>query len=155
VRGAEICFLEAAELAHIIRARELSAEETMAACLEQIGRTNPRVNAIVTLVPERAMRDARERLVEALARGEDIGPLHGLPVAHKDLAPTRDNQDLRRLQWRRGSGPRLRDGAHRGWERHGWLPAKSRLLLQRRGFQAVPRAWTTCAPRTGTDSWRP
>jgi hypothetical protein len=153
VRGAEICFLEAAELAHIIRARELSAEETMAACLEQIGRTNPRVNAIVTLVPERAMRDARERLVEALARGEDIGPLHGLPVAHKDLAPTRDNQDLRRLQWRRG--PRLRDGAHRGWERHGWLPAKSRLLLQRRGFQAVPRAWTTCAPRTGTDSWRP
>jgi amidase len=85
-------FLEATELARLIRVRELSAEETMAACLEQIGRTNPRVNAIVTLVPERAMREARaadERLAEALARGEEVGPLHGLPVAHKDLAPTR------------------------------------------------------------------
>ena len=64
----------------------------MAACLEQIERTNPRVNAIVTLVPERAMRDARaadERLAEALERGEDVSPLHGLPVAHKDLAATR------------------------------------------------------------------
>src|SRR5918997_6148363 len=64
----------------------------MAACIEQIGRTNPSVNAIVTLVPERAMRDARaadERLAEAIARGEDVGPLHGLPVAHKDLAMTR------------------------------------------------------------------
>jgi amidase len=92
VRGAEICFLEAAELARLIRARELAAEETMAACLDQVERTNPRVNAIVTLVPELAMRDARaadERLAEVLASGEDVGPLHGLPVAHKDLAPTR------------------------------------------------------------------
>jgi amidase len=93
MRGAGICFLEATELARLIRARELSAEETMAACLDQVGRVNPRVNAIVSLVPEQAMRDARvadERLSEALARGEDVGPLHGLPVAHKDLAQTRE-----------------------------------------------------------------
>jgi amidase len=92
VSGAKICFLEATELARLIRAREVSAEETMAACLDQVERTNPRINAIVTLVPEWAMRDARAadgRLAEALARGEDVGPLHGLPVAHKDLAPTR------------------------------------------------------------------
>ena len=92
MRGAEICFLRAEELARLIRAREVSAEETMAACIEQIERTNPSVNAIVTLVPERAMRDARAadgRLAEALARGEEVGPLHGLPVAHKDLALTR------------------------------------------------------------------
>ena len=92
MREDEICFLEAAELARLIHARELSAEETMAACLEQIERTNPRVNAIVTLLPERAMEGARAadgRLAGALARGEDVGPLHGLPVAHKDLAPTR------------------------------------------------------------------
>ncbi|MBA2535468.1 MAG: amidase [Rubrobacter sp.] len=88
----EVCFLDAAEVARLIRARELSAEEVTAACLERIWRTNPHVNAIVTLVPERAMRDARaadERLAEAIAHGEDVGPLHGLPVAHKDLAPTR------------------------------------------------------------------
>jgi amidase len=90
VHGPEICFLEATELARLIRGREVSAEETMAACLDQVERTNPRVNAIVTLVPERAMGDARaadERLAEAL--GEEVSPLHGLPVAHKDLAPTR------------------------------------------------------------------
>ena len=90
--GAEICFLEATELARLIRGREASAEETMEACLDQVERTNPRVNAIITLVPERAMREARaadEFLREALARGEDVRPLHGLPVAHKDLAPTR------------------------------------------------------------------
>ena len=87
--GTEICFLRAEELARLIRGREVSAEEAMAACIEQIERTNPRVNAIVTLVPELAMREARvadERLAEALARGEEVGPLHGLPVAHKDLA---------------------------------------------------------------------
>src|SRR5918992_3071375 len=92
VRGAEICFLSAEELGRLIRGREVSAEETVAACLDQVERTNPRVNAIVTLVPERAMRDARaadEQLAEAIARGEDVGPLHGLPVAHKDLALTR------------------------------------------------------------------
>ena len=92
MRGAGICFLEATEVARLIRAREVSAEEAVAACLEQTGRTNPRVNAIVTLVQERAMRDARaadQRLAGAIAYGEDVGPLHGLPVAHKDLAPTR------------------------------------------------------------------
>lgn len=92
VGEAGVFFLEAAEVARLIRTRELSAEEVVAACLEQIGRTNPQVNAIVTLVPERAMRDARaadEHLAEALAYGEDVGPLHGLPVAHKDLLPTR------------------------------------------------------------------
>ncbi len=60
----------------------------MGAYLERIERLNPRVNAIVTLVPERAMSDARAA-DEALGRGEDVGPLHGLPVAHKDLFPTR------------------------------------------------------------------
>ena len=87
-----VCFLEAAELARLIRTRELSAEEATGACLGQIGRTNPHVNAIVTLVPERAMQEARaadERLAEAIAYGEEVGPLHGLPVAHKDLTPTR------------------------------------------------------------------
>jgi amidase len=92
VSNTEVCFLGAAELARLLRVRELSAEEAMSACLEQIRRTNPHVNAIITLHPERALRDARaadERLAEALAYGEDVGPLHGLPVAHKDLAPTR------------------------------------------------------------------
>jgi amidase len=56
--------------------------------LAQIERVNPKVNAVVTLVAESALERAREA-DDALARGRKIGPLHGLPVAHKDLVPTR------------------------------------------------------------------
>ena len=83
----DICLLTAAELAERIRARELSATEVMEAHLAQIERVNPRVNAIVTLLPERAMEEARAA-DEALARGKDVGPLHGLPISHKDLVLT-------------------------------------------------------------------
>jgi amidase len=84
----EICSLTATELARQIHAKELSAREVMAAHLAQIDRVNPKVNAIVTLLPEAAMRQAREA-DEAIARRDEVGPLHGLPIAHKDLVATR------------------------------------------------------------------
>ena len=87
--ASEICLLTATELARGIGARELSAREVAEAHLLQIERTNPKVNAIVTLTAEEAMDHARAA-DEALARGEEVGPLHGLPVAHKDLFPTKD-----------------------------------------------------------------
>jgi amidase len=83
----DICQLSAVELARLIRAKELSAREVVAAHLAQIDRVNPGVNAIVTLVAERAMERAR-LADEELARGREVGPLHGLPIAHKDLQPT-------------------------------------------------------------------
>src|SRR5580658_10240347 len=70
-----------------MRRRDLSAREVLDAHLLQIERVNPQVNAIVTLVAERACKRARE-LDEGAARGEFAGPLHGLPVAHKDLFAT-------------------------------------------------------------------
>src|SRR5262249_5424348 len=84
----DVCFMTATELAHRIRAGELSARDTMAAHLHQIERLNPCVNAIVSLLPERAMDGARAA-DEALARGASVGPLHGLPIAHKDLVLTK------------------------------------------------------------------
>jgi amidase len=84
---ADICFLTATEMARRLRAKELSAREVAAAHLRQIERVNPRVNAVVTLVAEQARVAAREA-DDRLARGEAIGPLHGLPVAHKDLQDT-------------------------------------------------------------------
>lgn len=84
----ELCFLTASELARRIRQKEVSAHEVMAAHLAQIERVNPHVNAIVTLLPDRALARARAA-DEALARGEPAGPLHGLPIAHKDLAVTK------------------------------------------------------------------
>jgi amidase len=86
--GPDICFFTATELARLIRVKELSAREVMEAHLARIEQVNPRMNAIVTLLPERAMEQARAA-DEALARGEEVGPLHGLPVAHKDLTLTR------------------------------------------------------------------
>jgi amidase len=83
----DLCFLQATELARLIRARQVSCLEVMQAHLAQIERLNPLANAIVTLLPERALAAARAA-DEALVRGEPIGALHGLPVAHKDLANT-------------------------------------------------------------------
>src|SRR3989454_9789920 len=84
----DVCFSTATELAHRIRTREISATEVVQAHLAQIERVNPKVNAIVTLTAEQALADARAKDA-ALARGESPGPLFGLPVAHKDLVPTR------------------------------------------------------------------
>ena len=72
----------------MIREREVSALEVMQAHLDQIERTNPGVNAIVTLLPEQALDSARE-MDARLTRGDAPGPLCGLPVAHKDLAVTK------------------------------------------------------------------
>lgn len=85
---APLCFLDAADLARMIRLKQLSAREVMAAHLAQIERVNPAVNALVTVVAEQAMGRAYEA-DEALAHGTLLGPLHGLPVAHKDLHETK------------------------------------------------------------------
>ena len=83
-----VCFMSAVEMARLIRAKKLSAREALAAHLKQIERVNPKVNAIVTLVPEMAA-EAAAKADEMQARKETLGPLHGLPVAHKDLFETR------------------------------------------------------------------
>ncbi|MBI3800311.1 MAG: amidase, partial [Deltaproteobacteria bacterium] len=86
--SAELCFLTATELARRIRLKDLSCQEVMAAHLAQIERINPKVNAIVTLLPEQALKQARAA-DEDLARGAVLGPLYGLPIAHKDLVLTK------------------------------------------------------------------
>jgi amidase len=85
--GSELCFMSAIDLAEGMRRKKFSAREVMAAHLAQIERVNPQVNAIVTLVADRAMADAA-RADEATAKGRSLGVLHGLPVAHKDLVDT-------------------------------------------------------------------
>ena len=83
----DICFLTATEMAGLIRRKKLSARETLDAHFKQIERVNPKVNAIVTLVAEQATEKARQA-DEAQAHGAALGPLHGLPIAHKDLVET-------------------------------------------------------------------
>ncbi|HEX4982129.1 MAG TPA: amidase [Ilumatobacteraceae bacterium] len=77
----------AVDQARLVRAGDVSARELLAAHLDRIERINPALNAIVTLVPEMAA-DWASAADDRFAAGEEMGPLHGLPVAHKDLELT-------------------------------------------------------------------
>jgi len=83
-----LCFKPACELAELIRRGELSARELVAASIEQIERTNPQVNALITLTADRAIRSAAAA-DERQATGGTLGLLHGLCTVHKDLFLTR------------------------------------------------------------------
>jgi aspartyl-tRNA(Asn)/glutamyl-tRNA(Gln) amidotransferase subunit A len=77
-----------AEAAAGLRAKRVSSRELTEEALKRVARENPRLNAFITVTEE----SARARAIamdEELARGVDRGPLHGLPVAHKDLMKTR------------------------------------------------------------------
>ncbi len=72
------------EIAEAVRAGELRAAEAVETCLAQIGRENGRVNAFVYLDAEGARREAAE-IDARIARGEDPGPLAGVPFGVKDI----------------------------------------------------------------------
>ena len=84
----EICFMDAIELAAMIRNRKLSAREVMVAFLSQIERVNPKVNAVCTLIDEEAALRAADEADAVLAKAKPCGPLHGLPHLVKDLVLT-------------------------------------------------------------------
>jgi aspartyl-tRNA(Asn)/glutamyl-tRNA(Gln) amidotransferase subunit A len=77
-----------AEAAAALRSKKISSRELTEEALERIVRENPRLNAFLTVTRELAVARAIA-MDEELARGADRGPLHGLPVAHKDLMMTR------------------------------------------------------------------
>jgi len=76
------------EAARRLRAREVSAAELLEECLERIAALNPALCAFITVTEESARASARQADRE-LARGLDRGPLHGIPVAVKDVFLTR------------------------------------------------------------------
>jgi amidase len=92
-----LCFASARALAGQLARREVSAREVMAAFLAQIARLNPRINAIVAKLPDEACLAIAEEADARLAAGDPVGPLHGLPIAFKDL------QDARGFVTARGS----------------------------------------------------
>src|ERR1700742_4411195 len=80
-------WLPVREQAALIRSRELSVTELVSAHLDQVGSLNPAVNALITLDLERSMAEAAEA-DRAVARGERLGPLHGIPVGFTDFHNT-------------------------------------------------------------------
>src|SRR5438128_9899004 len=76
--------VSAAEFARLIRTRELSPVELMAATIQRIERRNPSLKALVYLDFDQAMQRARAA-EGAVMSGASLGPLHGVPTAMKDL----------------------------------------------------------------------
>ncbi len=79
----ELIYASATELARAIRSKEISSEEILTAYLQRIEKVNPKLNAIVQLMAEEALAQAR-KADEELASGHIKGPLHGVPVTIKD-----------------------------------------------------------------------
>ena len=87
----------ARELAALIQSRQISARDVMQVHLDRIARINPHVNAIVSKLPDEACLALADDADTRLARGDAVGPLHGLPIAFKD------NQPVKGFPWTRGS----------------------------------------------------
>jgi amidase len=130
----ELNFLTARELTRLMRSREVSAVEVMTAHLDQIERVNPAVNAIVTLLPERAMAGARAADA-AIGREKVVGPLHGLPIAHKDTTDTKG------IRTTRGS-PIYRDH----------VPTENALIVERLQSAGAIAIGKTNVPEFGAGS---
>jgi aspartyl-tRNA(Asn)/glutamyl-tRNA(Gln) amidotransferase subunit A len=80
VSGGDLAALSLAEAGRLVRDRELSPVEITDACLAQIERLEPRLNAFITVTAD-APRQAAKARTEEIAAGNHRGPLHGLPVA--------------------------------------------------------------------------
>lgn len=78
----DLTLLPASVMAEKIRRKQLSAVDLVEAHLAQIDRLNPKLNAYVHLDPESARRQAKAA-EQAVMRGEDLGPLHGVPMSIK------------------------------------------------------------------------
>lgn len=146
----DLCYTPASVLARRILEGALSPVRVVENALERIGEINPRLNAFCFVYPDEALELAREA-ERKVASGEPLGPLHGVPVAIKDLTPTR--------------GKRTTLGSH-VYEH--WVPDEDAVVVQRLkaagaimiGKTTTPEfahAGTTSSPLWGVTSnpWDP
>jgi amidase len=85
----DLCFTPATELHRLYRSRKTSPLEVMQAVLARVDAVNPRLNAIVTLVRDSALKEAKTATAALKRKGAKLGPLHGVPVTIKDLTHTK------------------------------------------------------------------
>ncbi len=83
----ELIYASLTDIAAAIRSQDVSASEVLEAHLARIDEVNPTLNAVVQLCADRARTEAAEADA-ALARGDDLGPLHGVPITLKDSHDT-------------------------------------------------------------------
>jgi aspartyl-tRNA(Asn)/glutamyl-tRNA(Gln) amidotransferase subunit A len=85
--GGDLAWLPLLEASLLVRERKVSSVELTRACLARVERLNPRLNAFITITAEQALRDAKAADAD-IARKQWRGPLHGIPIALKDLIDT-------------------------------------------------------------------
>ena len=83
----QLHYLSLDEVARRLKARKLTSFETTRALLDRAGKIDPKLKSFAKLTPERALADAAARDAETSA-GKSLGPLHGVPIAVKDLCNT-------------------------------------------------------------------
>jgi aspartyl-tRNA(Asn)/glutamyl-tRNA(Gln) amidotransferase subunit A len=86
-QGVDLFFLTISELSKLIRTRKVSPVEVTRTMLQRIEELNPTLNAYITVTPDLAIKSARQAEAE-IQRGQWRGPLHGVPIAVKDLIDT-------------------------------------------------------------------
>ena len=84
----DLAFTPITVLAGLIVRKRVSSTEIVTALLQRVERLDPTLRAFITLRPEAALRAAR-RADREIADGRYLGPLHGIPIAHKDISWTR------------------------------------------------------------------
>lgn len=127
----DLCYLSAHETNDLITSGELSPVEFTRSLLERIEDLNPRINAFLTVTPERALAEAQVAEDRAL-RGERIGPLDGVPHSIKDQEPTR--------------GIRTTSGSL--WN-HDHVPENDSLVVERMQAAGSPLLGKTNTPNAG------
>ena len=86
-RTDDLTKLSLSEAAELVRAKKISPVELTQECIKRIERLNPKLNAFITVTTESALAQAREAEGE-IQKGQWRGPLHGIPIALKDLVDT-------------------------------------------------------------------
>jgi Asp-tRNA(Asn)/Glu-tRNA(Gln) amidotransferase A subunit family amidase len=109
----DLAYTPALTLAERIRRRAISPVEVVRNCLERIAAVNPTLNCFCFVYPEESLARAREAERTVMA-GRPLGPLHGVPIATKDLTPTR--------------GKRTTKGSY-AYEH--WLPDADAIVVER------------------------
>ena len=130
----DLCANDAVTLAGMLRRREVSAREVIAAHIARIEALDGAVNAVVTRCFDTALAKAADADA-ALARGQSTGLLHGLPVAHKDLFDT--------------AGVRTTYGSPMFAEN---VPSRDALVVQRMSAAGAISLGKTNAPEFGAGS---
>lgn len=83
----ELLYMSATKVAKMIRNKEISSQEVVELCLDRIDEVNPQINAVVQIVRERGLMEAKAA-DEAVKAGKTLGLLHGVPMTIKDSFDT-------------------------------------------------------------------